>query len=135
MPNITKFTEGKTIVQGVDTFPVKAENTLNFATTNAGAADTVDVLTLPKGAVITAGVLSVKTAEGGAATVDLGDPGSPTRYTSNADANAVAVTVFGAVPFLNSAETILTLTADAALDAAVIEISCTYYIMESVANA
>jgi hypothetical protein len=61
----------------------------------AGAAalastDTLEIIPLPAGSVVMAAGAQVLTVEGAAATVDLGDSGSATRYLSNFDLNATS---------------------------------------------
>jgi hypothetical protein len=54
------------------------------------ATDTLEIIPVPAGAVVLAAGAQVLTVEGAAATVDLGDAGSATRYLSNFDLNATS---------------------------------------------
>lgn len=87
------------------------------------ATDTLEVMTLPAGSLVLAKVIEVLTAEGAAATADLGITGTPIQWFANADMNVVGKNLSAAaVPVLYAADTPIIMTFDAALDAAKIRI-------------
>lgn len=87
------------------------------------ATDTLEVMTLPGGSLVLAKLVEVLTAEGAAATADLGIAGTPTQWFSNADMNAVGKNLSAAaVPVLYEDDTAIIMTFDAALDAAKIRV-------------
>lgn len=110
---------------------------LDFDKTNRGAADVLQLFDIPAGSFVLMVGYQVVTAEGGAATFDLGDGATPAGYVSNADANAVGrgvsgpvsltegapntVTGYSAGKFYSAADTI-DMIVDAALDAAKIRV-------------
>lgn len=87
---------------------------------NMAAADTFKVATIGAGVLVNGVWHIVGTAEGGTATMDIGDSSSATAFHSNADNNGTAATVTAAttqVKYYSAADYIL-LTNDHALDAA-----------------
>lgn len=120
-------------VQKLGTEVVKAEHEVSFVVDPTVTADDLGVLTLPAGARVTSLTANVKTAEGGAATCDVGiRGGTATQFLSNLDANATGVTHSTSPDYLNTSgdEEIIEISPDADLDAAVIQIICTYAVSE-----
>lgn len=82
-----------------------AEIDINFATiaaarTAAGATalaatDTLDIATLPKGALLIGGAVTLVTAEGAAGTIDVGMVGALTLFVDDFDLNAAVGTTVG----------------------------------------
>jgi hypothetical protein len=114
---------------------VVAENVLDFSETNVASADVVNALKIPAGAVVTHVRTRVLTAEGGVATVDVGDAVDPNGWVAAADANAAANVIVGGGAFAtngkqyDSADT-LDLIPSADLDTAVIHVSAEYFCAE-----
>jgi hypothetical protein len=101
----------------------KFEVVLDFATIAAAraavgasalvATDTLEVIPLPAGSVVLAAGAQVLRVEGAAATVDLGDSGSATRYLSNFDLNASSNAASAlAAPVYSAAASFIRLTLD-----------------------
>lgn len=77
------------------------------------ATDTLEIVKFPANTLVLSVGIDVTKAEGGTATVDVGDSGSATRYLSNANLNAVAHTASGlTAPHLYAAETGVLMTID-----------------------
>jgi hypothetical protein len=113
---------------------------VDFAVINdgagVGATDTVEILKVPKGAVMISVLQNVITAEGGVATADLGDNASATTYHSNLDINAVALTAATTQNIVYTAADTIKLTADtAATGVAKIHYTFVYAIDETLASA
>ena len=112
---------------------------VDFAVLNDGAgvgsADIVNVLNVPKGAVMLHIQQNVLTAEGGAATIDLGDSAGATVYQSNLDINAVASSAAGLIKSYAAADTIILTCDTAAVNVAKIHFTFMYAIDEALASA
>jgi len=135
------YTDSLGFVKGTGSFPAYAahlysqvEVILDFAAiaaarTAAGAAaltatDILQVLPVAAGTLVLAVGVDVTKAEGAAATIDVGDGTSATRYLSNTSINAVANTVsaLSAPQFYAAADTIDITIDNAATDLAVIRL-------------
>ncbi len=139
MARITKFLKGAASAPLVHIggHKIVAENVLDFSADgfNVAAADEVEALILPAGAVVTAVLVETLTAEGGVATVDVGNVADPNGWVAAADANAAANVIKGAGAYAaNGLRVSLSETLDiipsADLDTAVLYISAEYYINE-----
>lgn len=79
------------------------------------ATDTLEIIPLPAGSVVLAVGAQVLTVEGAAATIDLGDSGSATRYLSNFDLNATSNSASAlSNPFYSSSASFIRVTIDTA---------------------
>lgn len=139
MANYNELTLGTSAPKKLGNDVISKTVVVDFAVINdgngVGAADTVEVIKLPKGAVVLDVVANVLTAEGGAATVDLGITGSTTDFFSNLDINATGVSSAANDIVYSAAQTVI-LTADtAATGAAKVHFSFVYAIDETLASA
>ena len=131
MATYTQFK--KTSVQKLGTEVVKAEVEIDFSAQNVVVSDIVEALVLPAGAVIISALAHVKTAEGGAATVDVGiSGGSATALDSNLDANSAGIQAMATQNYINDSgdeETVI-VTADGTIATAVVQLILIYAVSE-----
>lgn len=115
-----KFIETKPSVEVLGSIVSPSENEIQCAARNKiVAADTAGVLRLPAGAVVTSFHIQVITAEGGAATADIGiRGGSATQFFNDVNLNATGVTYSSTPNYKNvsGAEEIVELDPSAELD-------------------
>jgi hypothetical protein len=128
------FNKGSPAFPDANNPTAKMEVVLNFATiaaaraaagaTALAATDTLEVIPVPAGTLVLAVGAEVTKAEGGTATMDVGDSGSATRYLSNADLNALGTTVSAlSSPYYYSAAGNIRITLDHnSIDAAVVRV-------------
>lgn len=135
------YTDTLGFVKGTAAFPAYAahlysqiEVVLDFAKITAAraaagavaltATDILQVLPVPAGTLVLAVGADVTKAEGAAATIDVGDGTSATRYLSNTSINAVANTVSAltAPQFYAAADTIDITIDTASTDAAIVRV-------------
>ena len=115
---------------------IVAENLLDFSATgfNVASADVVQALIIPAGAIVTAVTVEVRTAEGGVATINVGDADNVDGWDAAVDANAAAGLIIGdgayAVGKRYASEDTIDVIPSADLDTAVIYIAAEYYIAE-----
>ena len=114
---------------------IVAENVLDFSEINVASADVVNALKIPAGAVVTHVRIRTLTAEGGVATVDVGDAVDPNGWVAAANANAEAGILIGAGALAVNGkqydvEDTLDLIPSADLDTAVIHVSAEYFCAE-----
>lgn len=97
------------------------EALLDCSVNEIGSSESASLIYIPADTFVIAVIHDVLTAEGGAATADLGDSSSATQFTSNVNMNAAtnASSATTAAKYYAAADDIR-ITADAALDAAVI---------------
>lgn len=116
-----------TLNLGTVSQPVNGKNDLfyeryiDFASRSLVATDIVNLLDLPAGILIMAIKVEVITAQGAACTADFGTTGTPTKYQSNTNLNALASTLFVTPTYLSAAET-LVMTADSTTNLAKIRV-------------
>lgn len=86
------------------------------------ATDTLEIMPLPPHTFVLGVSATVETVEGAAATIDIGDAGSATRFLSNVDLNA-ATDVASVTTYYNATGATLRATIDSAsIDVAVVRI-------------
>lgn len=113
-----------------------AENLLDFSATgfNVAGSDVVQALIIPAGAIVTSVTCEVRTAEGGVATINIGDTADVDGWDAAVDANAAAGLIVGDGAYAGgkryASESTIDVIPSADLDAAVIYISAEYYIAE-----
>lgn len=116
---------------------VKDEFQLDFSQHNVTSADTAGLIRLPAGAIVSQVHVSVETAEGGAATADIGiRGGSSTQFFSNLDMN-VAADSFSSTPnYINDSgdEEVIEIAPDADLDGATLQIHVVFAVSELTLN-
>lgn len=144
MSTVTTFAENQPTPVPLGNQLIKAENLLDFSATNASAADVVQCLNIPKGAVVIKQWVQVVTAEGGTATGDFGDGDDPNGYNDAVNLNTTTATSGAIFPTpgtdayadgrLYTAADTIDLTLDHALDAAVIRVGAIYAMSEYEAN-
>lgn len=135
MANITTFLSPNayTALEGK---PVIAQKKIDFSLKNAAIADTVDVLRIPKGAVVTKVGLIVHTTQA-TVTIGVGDADTAAQYLAaqtltdiKADADADEDGVFSLTAthkFYAAANTIRLVVAGAAAATAVVTVIAEYY--------
>ena len=120
--------------------PVLSENKLDFSEINAAASDVIQAIKIPAGALVTNVRVTVLTAEGSTTTATVGDGAGADSWDASTNLNASANTVTAGLPgtdayatngkYYAAADTIdLTLSAHA-LDAAIVNISAEYTVLE-----
>lgn len=133
MATITSFAKGKAATADLPIRTVVTQNKLDFSVTNVTAADVVEAVRVPKGALILNAFVQVLTAEGSAGTADLGDVTDPNGLVAAADINAAGVAK-GAGAYLSgkvyAANTVLSVIPSIDLDTAVIKVVVEYAIVE-----
>jgi hypothetical protein len=99
-----------------------AETVLDFSDRNMTSTETVKVATIPAKTLVLDVVYQVKTAEGAALTIDIGDGGSATRYGNDVNCNTTTHSHTAlAAPYYYSAEGELDILCNTAgADAAVV---------------
>lgn len=90
MANIDTFLTGATAVarEPIGGINITLENYISFAATSVSAADVVRVLKVPAGMMVTDWVAIVKTAEGAACTVTVGDGDGANSYDAELNLNS-----------------------------------------------
>ena len=138
MATITSFISGQQEHADLGGRVVRAENKLNFATTNVAGADVVQALKIPANALVDKVWTVITTAEGATATGTVGDGTTANGWDASININATAGTVlcsleatdtYGKGKLYSTADTIDIVPADA-LDAAVVHIIAQYTILE-----
>ena len=125
---------------------VKAENRISLAANNSVASDTIQAITIPKGALVLHVGVVINTAEGGALTAELGDGTDPNGWDASVDLNAAAGTQTGPTSgtdayalqggkLYTAQDTIDLVMSAAAGDAAIFTVYAVYAMIESIANA
>lgn len=91
------------------------------------SSDTIKIFTIPKGSQLINVAYEVVTAEGAAATFDLGDSGTANKFFNDADMNAAAGTQAGytTTAFYTSEDYVVLLLNSASVDAAKVKFSVT----------
>jgi hypothetical protein len=133
MATVTTFITGQQEHEILKGYKGVIHNTLNFATTNASAADVIQALKVGAGMLVTSVRTKITTAEGGTATCDVGDGDDPNGYNDAADLNAAAGVIeknleadaYGVGKYYSADDTI-DLTLDHDLDACVVEVIAEY---------
>ena len=87
MPNITYFTDHKAKLENIKGVQQNAENYIDFSKYPATAADTVQLIAIPAGAIVDGIDIVTVTAEGQACTMDVGDGSTATLFDSNVSLN------------------------------------------------
>lgn len=93
MANITAFIAGQQAMEREANLKHVVSNFIDFTKTNAGASDTVELLRIPKGALVTSLMVVIHTAAGGTSTMTVGDAGSANGYDASVNLNAAAKTL------------------------------------------
>lgn len=112
--------------------------TVDFSEHNAASADIFQIMTLPAGFVFLACHAYLMTAEGGAGTIDIGVSGDVDGFLDGGDVNGTTNTLIAsggasatiAAGKLYATATDVQVTANAALDAAVVKIVFTGYMVD-----
>jgi hypothetical protein len=98
---------------------------IDCATNNVGSGDTVQLMDIPQNFFVESVEVQIEAHEGATGTIDLGDAGSAAAYLNNGDVNSANGTVLhgdgstgagACVKKLYTAETVLTMLANNALD-------------------
>ena len=142
MATVTTFVTGQPTIDQDHIRLQKVDNYLDFSANNATATDIVQALNIPANAVVVDVKLRVVTAEGGTATVDIGDTVDPNGYDDSVNINATAGTITASIKgtdayavgrYYSTAGTI-DLIIDNNLDTAVLYISAEYFITDRMAS-
>lgn len=121
--------------------PVLSENKLDFSEINAAASDVIQAIKIPAGALVTNVRVHVLTAEGSTSTATVGDGDGADSWDASTNLNSAGTTTAGlpgtdayatAGKYYATADTIdLTLSAHA-LDAAIVNVSAEYTVLEQI---
>lgn len=124
-----KFPHNTEWSTGVAKKQAKVFNAKNAAAVKGSALTTADIAQLfdiPAYSLILGVTVNVKTAEGAACTIDVGDSGSASRYFNDLDVNATGVSSY-ITPYFVTADTDLRVTLNtAATDVFIAEIVVVY---------
>lgn len=137
MATITTFVDGKNQIELVAGRVHYAEALLDFSKTNVKSADVVQALKIPDKALIIDQLTEVVTAEGAAATADIGDTADPNGHDAAVDLNVAAhsATLRGtdayAVGIRLAADGTIDFIPNADLDTAVVRIQAAYMMLET----
>jgi hypothetical protein len=116
----SNYTHRLSVVEVDLDFAKIAAARLAASATALAATDTLEIIPVAAGSLVLAVGVQVTKAEGATATIDIGDAASATRYSSNADLNALGSTVSSASPFYYAADGAIRVTLDHnSIDAAV----------------
>jgi hypothetical protein len=111
-----------------------AENVLDFAETSVSSGDVVQAIKVPNGAMVVGFWLECLTAEGGVATVNLGDGGDVDGYDATVNVNSAAGVIKGDGAYVGgrrySADDTIDVIPTADLDTAKIRVVVQYIILE-----
>lgn len=136
MTTITIHTDGQPTVDDLSTRKMIQFAEIDFAKNPAAAADVVQVLNIPAGAIVTRVCAVVKTAEGAAATATVGDASGANSWDASLDLNAASYqsSIVGTDAYANgkyyaTADTI-DLTLGHAVDAAIVCMIAEYMIVD-----
>lgn len=122
--------------------PVLSENKLDFSENNAAASDVIQAIKIPAGALVTNVRVTVLTAEGSTTTATVGDGDGAADWDASINLNDSVNVVTAGLPgtdtyatagkYYAAADTIdLTLSAHA-LDAAIVNVSAEYTVLEKI---
>lgn len=135
MGTVTDFVDGQQERQFIGGQKVMAEAKIDFSELNVSAADVVQALKIPAGALVTDVWLEVLTAEGGAGNVDVGDASNVDGWDVDVDINAAALTrgdgAYAGGKRYAAADTI-DLIPSVDLDTAVVLVVAEYNVLEQV---
>ena len=95
MATITKHTFDQTEVSNLQSGKTVVQNTIDFSATgdNVSAADVVQAIKIPSGALVTKVYVKVDTAEGATCTATVGDGTTADGWDASTNLNATADTV------------------------------------------
>lgn len=135
MATITEFVDGVQAREHIGGHLVVAENKLDFSALNVSAADVVQAVKIPAGALVMDVWLKVTTAEGGAGNTDVGDADNVDGWDVDVDINAAALTL-GDGAYAGgkyyAAEDTIDLIPSVDLDTAVVTVVVAYAVLERV---
>jgi hypothetical protein len=100
-----------------------AEAVLDFSERNMASTETVKLLTIPANTLILDVIYEVKTAEGAALTIDIGDSSNPTLVGDNINCNSTSThdnAAFGSPQYYSAADYIEVLCNTAGANTAVV---------------
>ncbi len=136
MATVTTFVDNVPTVKLLNDNMVKAEQTIDFSVTNVSAADVVQVLNIPKAALVTKAGCNVAVAEGATATATFGDATTADGWDASVNLNSTGnyistegTDTYGAGKVYTAADT-LDLTVSADLDAGKVYVYAIYCIIE-----
>lgn len=141
MAIISTFVDDQQIVKKLTNDVVTVQNRLNFSTTNASAADVIEAVKVPKGAMVLRVATYVSTAEGAAATADVGDGTDPNGYNDACDLNATGMeTSITSTDAYNegklyAVDDTIDLTLGHDMDACIVDVIAEYMIIAPLANS
>ena len=92
MGTITTFVDNVQAMEREGNLKHVVARKIDFSVTPVDAADVVQVLKIPKGALVTNVAVIVKTAEGATCTVTVGDAAGANSWDASVDLNAAAGT-------------------------------------------
>ena len=90
MPNITYFTDHSSPLENIKGVVQNVTNLIDFAKANVAASDTVNLLHIPAGAIVTKVNLITVTAAGATCTMGIGDGSTATLFDAAVDLNTTA---------------------------------------------
>lgn len=133
MATVTTFVDGKQEVKLEGGMKVVSETQLDFSATNVSAADVVQAIKIPAGAIVTDVWLRVETAEGSAGNTDVGDDANVDGWDVDVDINATGLTIgdgaYVGGKYYATANTI-DLIPSIDLDTAVVQVFAEYFVNE-----
>lgn len=121
------YTQTKTIDFSKGYVDLASTNMPEGVGTLYASSDTIKIFTIPKGSQLLNVAYEVLTAEGAAATFDLGDSGTANKFFNDANMNAAAGTLaaYTTTEFFTSEDYVVLLLNSASVDKAVIKFALT----------
>lgn len=95
MPNITYFTDHSSPLENIKGVMQNAEVVVDFSLANAAAADTVNLMNIPAGAIVNRVNVVVVTAGTTSGTMDIGDGSTAALFDAAIALDAIAGTMTG----------------------------------------
>jgi len=141
MAIVTTHTTGQPTIDQDHIRMMKVDNFIDFDTYNADAADVIELVKIPAGAIVTNVKVRFVTAEDSTCTGDIGDGDDPNGYNDAIDLESAAGTMLNTVAadaysvgrYYAAADTI-DLTLDDAADTCQLYVVAEYYITDRMAS-